>query len=498
MVPTERLVVVTGLPRSGTSLLMQMLAAGGMPVLADGVRTADESNPRGYLEYEPVKRLAADSRWLSDAGGRAVKIILQLMPHVPAGTPMDVLCLDRPVADVVASQSAMLRRMGKAPAGDPAQLEAVFSRQRAAVLAELQRRPGVRLLEVSHQRLLARDAGEVARICGFLGRTDLDAGAMLSAIDPALHRTGNSSTGDRDPAHRRRLPWASGQVDGLVVVSVPKSGTNFLSRYLSRITGWPHRWGRPSRDSIDLLGELPAAPDPEVAGRAVHLIQTPTDIAALPPDQRPALFGNRRLVSLEDEPAAPAETGQPLAPGAAPSSPGRRIIAEHPVRSLPWFLRNPSTVPLLSPREVMEEAASLRYGVVFLYRDLRDVANSLSHFLHAGTRYVHFPSLEVSQQVVVEHYLPVLAAAIRLWKQEFPGRIVTYEDLVHRTRPTLESLISEFDLPASPGELVSTTDQFPTFTLRKGGTGDWRNHLPHQLARQILDRFPDLVTDPDA
>jgi hypothetical protein len=91
----ESLVVVTGLPRSGTSMLMQMLAAGGMRVLSDGLREADEDNPRGYLEFEPVKNLAKDSKWLFEGRGKAVKIVAPLLAALPPGLACRVILSER-------------------------------------------------------------------------------------------------------------------------------------------------------------------------------------------------------------------------------------------------------------------------------------------------------------------------------------------------------------------------------------------------------------------
>ncbi len=110
--------VVSGLPRSGTSLMMQMLVAGGLPALTDAVRSPDESNPRGYFEFEPVKRLRTDASWLEQARGRAVKIIHLLLRELPTDGRFQyrVLFLRRPLEEVIASQSAMLARAGKASA----------------------------------------------------------------------------------------------------------------------------------------------------------------------------------------------------------------------------------------------------------------------------------------------------------------------------------------------------------------------------------------------
>src|SRR5438046_6429896 len=105
--------VVSGLPRSGTSLMMQMLRAGGMPVRTDGFRKADEDNPRGYLEYEPVKRTREDSSWVSDAVGKAVKVVYLLLRDLPDGFDYRVILMRRSLREVLASQSAMLMRSGR-------------------------------------------------------------------------------------------------------------------------------------------------------------------------------------------------------------------------------------------------------------------------------------------------------------------------------------------------------------------------------------------------
>jgi hypothetical protein len=310
---------------------------------------------------------------------------------------------------------------------------------------------------------------------------------MRDRIDPSLNRVSGATIKAESNSRKHRLAWQRGETEGLIIVSVPKSGTNFLSRYLSHVAGWKHRWGRPSRDQVDLLAELPEQPDFEVAKHARHLIHTPTDIALLSTEQRPDLFGGRRLLSLEPEKENDSHF-------AATTQPQRNlIIAEHPLRSLPWFLRNPSTCPLLDPTDVTQEANQLKFGTVFLYRDLRDVANSLAHFLYAGTRFIHFADLPSAFDVVANSYLPVLASSIRLWKEKFPGLILTYEQLHRGTKQTIESLIDEFQLPLMQSSIISTMDEFRTFTFRKGGTGDWRDNLPPSIAHSIVKNYPDLI-----
>lgn len=112
---SECLIVVTGLPRSGTSLLMQMLAAGNVNVLSDEVRAPDEDNPRGYLEFEPVKNLLKNSKWLLEARGRAIKIVVPLLAALPAGLACRVILCERDLDEVLDSQERMLRRRTSQP-----------------------------------------------------------------------------------------------------------------------------------------------------------------------------------------------------------------------------------------------------------------------------------------------------------------------------------------------------------------------------------------------
>ena len=104
--------IVSGLPRSGTSLMMQMLAAGGMPILSDGERRADVDNPRGYLEWERIKQLPKDPACIAEAEGKAVKVISQLLLSLPAQHEYRVIFMQRPLPEVMASQDEMLRRRG--------------------------------------------------------------------------------------------------------------------------------------------------------------------------------------------------------------------------------------------------------------------------------------------------------------------------------------------------------------------------------------------------
>jgi hypothetical protein len=184
-------VIVSGLPRSGTSMMMQMLAAGGLPILTDGERAADESNPRGYLELEAVKRLGreADVSWLDGAKGKAIKVVAPLLPNLPLNHTYRILFMERPLKEIVASQAAMLQRLGKTGGKlSERQLAAAYVKQVEAVRGILSAHAGrVEVLAVNYHRALADPAVIATEVNRFLGGV-LDEAAMANAVAPTLRR----------------------------------------------------------------------------------------------------------------------------------------------------------------------------------------------------------------------------------------------------------------------------------------------------------------------
>lgn len=183
----ETVVIVSGLPRSGTSMMMQMLAAGGLPVMTDDHRPADESNPKGYFEHEVAKKLGTDHKWINDAGGKAVKIVAQLLPRLPQGHPYRILFMERPLPEVVASQKKLLDRLDK-KGGDLTEerLARMFQQQMAAVKNVLQHyAENISVMSVSYSDALKQPQETANRVNKFLGGT-LDENAMAQSIDPNL------------------------------------------------------------------------------------------------------------------------------------------------------------------------------------------------------------------------------------------------------------------------------------------------------------------------
>lgn len=184
------IVVVSGLPRSGTSMIMQMLAAGGLPVLTDGLRQADLDNPRGYFEYEPVRNLHQDGKWLKEAKGKAVKIVAPLLPYLPAGFGYRVIFIERQLDEVLESQSQMLIRRGDKVQDTPARrarLKEEYSRQVQKMRSSLQRRPETRVLFLNRDELLKNPKAASEAMNRFLGGSYATS-RMAAEVDPSLHR----------------------------------------------------------------------------------------------------------------------------------------------------------------------------------------------------------------------------------------------------------------------------------------------------------------------
>ncbi len=178
--------LVSGLPRSGTSMMMQALEAGGLPALTDRVRTPDVDNPRGYYELDAVKQTKQDPTWLAGAAGKCVKLVHLLLYDLPQGYDYRVILMKRNIAEVMASQEAMLRRLGQ-PGGDSDDLPTIFQKQLRQVEAWLARQPNFKVCVIDYNRLLRDPGPPLAQVNAFLGG-GLDVEAMARAIDPTLYR----------------------------------------------------------------------------------------------------------------------------------------------------------------------------------------------------------------------------------------------------------------------------------------------------------------------
>jgi hypothetical protein len=180
--------IVSGLPRSGTSLMMQMLAAGGIPILSDGERVADTDNPRGYCEWERIKQLPKEPGCIDEAEGKAVKVISQLLFALPAGRDYRIIFMERPLPEVVASQAEMIRRRGTTGASLPgAALIAGLKAHLHQVNAWLAQERDTLVSRVQYQSVLGDPEGAAGDVQKFLQR-ELNLEGMARQVDPSLYR----------------------------------------------------------------------------------------------------------------------------------------------------------------------------------------------------------------------------------------------------------------------------------------------------------------------
>ena len=177
-------IVVSGLPRSGTSMMMQMLKAGGVNILTDEVRKEDSNNPKGYLEYEKVKRLATDNTWMEEAEGKAVKVVTQLLQSLPPRFTYKVIYMVRDLNEVLRSQQVML---GKPVNQANITMAQAFAKQEEKTRVWLKAQPHIEVMEINYADAV-NDSRQIAEnVCSFLN-LDLQLNNMEEAIDPKLYR----------------------------------------------------------------------------------------------------------------------------------------------------------------------------------------------------------------------------------------------------------------------------------------------------------------------
>jgi hypothetical protein len=181
--------VVSGLPRSGTSMMMKMLEAGGLPPLTDNLRAADDDNPKGYYEFERVKKMPdGDTAWVEDAQGKSIKVISALLEHLPPEYSYRVLFMQRKVEEILASQKQMLIRSGK-PAGEVTDetLAEMYGKHLAKVTAWLDEQSNFSVLYQDYGAMLSDPQQYADQVNQFLGNI-LDADEMAGVVDPELYR----------------------------------------------------------------------------------------------------------------------------------------------------------------------------------------------------------------------------------------------------------------------------------------------------------------------
>ncbi len=184
----QAIIVVSGLPRSGTSMMMKMLNAGGIEAVTDNLRTADEDNPKGYFELEKVKQLDKDSSWLGECRGKVVKIISMLLKPLPATEQYKIIFMRRKMDEILASQRQMLIRRGQPTNTVPDEKMAeMFTKHLRDIEAFIAGQANMQCLYISYNEVLENPAAHIEMINRLLGN-QLDTVAMLEVVDKTLHR----------------------------------------------------------------------------------------------------------------------------------------------------------------------------------------------------------------------------------------------------------------------------------------------------------------------
>jgi len=193
----QPLVLVSGLPRSGTSMLMQMLEKGGMPIVTDKIRTPDEDNPKGYHEFERIKEIdkTTDKSWLKNYRGQVIKTISFLLQDLPLDLNYQVLFMRRNIEEVLRSQNKMLERNGTGSMLVPDEkMRRNYEFHLKKVYYRLNRTPNFQVLYLDYPAVVEDPLREARRIDAFLGRR-LDVEAMASAVESGLYRNRHSKAG---------------------------------------------------------------------------------------------------------------------------------------------------------------------------------------------------------------------------------------------------------------------------------------------------------------
>ena len=186
----EPIVIVSGLPRSGTSMMMRMLEAGGIPIMSDAERGADIDNPKGYFECERIKDLEkeTDKSYVREGRGQALKVISFLIKDLPADNDYRVIFMRRNLDEVLSSQGKMIDRLGSSDssADDEAMKEA-YRNDIVRTRLLCRKSPHMELIEIHYSETVADPAASARKVNAFLdGR--LDEAAMRAAVDKSLYR----------------------------------------------------------------------------------------------------------------------------------------------------------------------------------------------------------------------------------------------------------------------------------------------------------------------
>ncbi len=184
----KTITIVSGLPRSGTSMMMKILEAGGLEIVTDNIRKANEDNPHGYYEYEKVKEIKEDISWLKETRGKAFKMISQLLYDLPSNESYKVIFMQRNMNEILASQKKMLERMGSSEGGiSDEEMGKFFNKHLSKIMEWLEDRNYVDVLFVNYNDFMADPDEQIKPLNRFLnGKIHVE--QALKVIDQSLYR----------------------------------------------------------------------------------------------------------------------------------------------------------------------------------------------------------------------------------------------------------------------------------------------------------------------
>jgi hypothetical protein len=191
MQPAE-ITIVSGLPRSGTSMMMRMLEAGGIPVVTDELREADVDNPKGYYEFERVTQIKEDASWIPETRGKAFKMVSLLLYHLPPNEAYRIVLMRRNTDEILASERKMLERLGKnADHASDDRMAEIFRKHLLHLEGWLAERPQIHCLQVNYNDVMKDPVAVTRDVAAFFGGR-LDAAKMADVVDPSLYRQRNA------------------------------------------------------------------------------------------------------------------------------------------------------------------------------------------------------------------------------------------------------------------------------------------------------------------
>ena len=184
----EVITIVSGLPRSGTSMIMRMLEAGGMEVVTDNIRKADVDNPRGYYEFERVKKLKEDSSWLGDTKGKVFKMVSMLLYDLPKDQNYRVIFMKRNMDEMVSSQRKMLERQKPEQADvDYKKMATLYEKHLRDIKPWLETQENIDVIYISYNDLIENPLENLTHLNRFLDNR-LEVDSMLKMLDKSLYR----------------------------------------------------------------------------------------------------------------------------------------------------------------------------------------------------------------------------------------------------------------------------------------------------------------------